>query len=558
MISELSVSQLAIIDQTTIRLESGFTVLTGETGAGKSLLIDAIQLVLGERADAELVRANAKSANVSVAFDLSLTPEIQRQCEDLGVPLEDSILFVSREVFAEGRSQCRLGGRLMPVSVLRQLGDMLVDLHGQHDHQSLLQQERHLAYLDLWIGGEAKDLRQKTRSAFEAYSEARRKLSAVRADIRNRDQKADLLRHQIAEIEAASPQPGEFDQVQNSLSRLQNIEKLVLASQSALEQLSTADGSASELLGSALKSLEEGQRFDPTLGALADRLREVLYEVDDLGSSLTHFTDNLESSPGELEELSNRLEVLKKLRRKYGEDEVSILELLADSQIQLAALDEVEASEEILEQEVKKTERAVTKSAGELSAVRKAKAKQFSQDVEAQLQELALTHARFGVGIKPTELTAAGVDEVEFVFSANPGEPLRPLARVASGGEVSRLMLAMKTVLAGKAGVPTLIFDEIDTGLGGRVGATVGRKLSALSHEYQVIVISHLPQVAALADVHYRIEKSEKDGRTTTNVKRLNGEERLEEIARMLAGERLTDTAIAHAKEMLTREVASN
>jgi DNA repair protein RecN (Recombination protein N) len=551
MIAELSVSQFAIIDQTTLPLGRGFTVLTGETGAGKSLLIDAIQLALGERADTDLVRDQAKSAIVSIAFDLSDSPGVQALCVELGAPLEDGMLFVTREVFAEGRSQCRLGGRLAPAQVLRQIGETLVDLHGQHDHQSLLHQERHLDYLDLWIGPTAKVLRGQTREIFATMTETRRRLSAIRSEARDRERKIDQLRYQIEEIEGVSPAIGEYEQTQNTLRRLLNLERLTSAASLAKDCLSDTEGSVLELGATALKALEEGGRFDPVLSALADQLREILFQAEDLASSLAQFKDGLESSSGESDQISDRLEALKKLRRKYGSNETAVLETLANARAELLQIEAGEEGEEELERRLAVDEAEFGSRALELSELRKQKSRQFSEDVETQLKDLAFETARFGVGIKPASGSTTGIDDVEFVFSANPGEPLRPLHRVASGGEVSRLMLALKTVLAGKAGVPTLIFDEIDIGLGGRVGSIVGRKLAELSSVYQVIVISHLPQVAALASSHFRIEKSEVDGRTATRVRRLDPEERLTEIARMLAGETLTETALAHARDML-------
>jgi DNA repair protein RecN (Recombination protein N) len=498
-----------------------------------------------------LVRDQAKSANVSVAFDLSGQPELAQLCLDLSVPLEDAVLYVTRELFAEGRSQCRLGGRLMPASVLRQLGDSLVDLHGQHDHQSLLHQDRHLDYLDLWIGQDAKTLRKETQEAFQSFSEAKRKLESVRADIQHRERKLDLLRFQVEEIEAVAPAVGEYADLQTTLSRLQNLERLMTATETAKQSLSESDGSALELAGQALKALEEAQRHDPALVAMASQLRDAIFQMEDLTSSLAKFADGLEASPDALEQTSNRLEALRKLRRKYGDDETAILQLLADAKAQLGTLEDGEVNEKLLEAKVNETEQKLLAETKKLSDLRRARSRHFSEEIEAEFKDLALQNARFGVGIKPSEPSATGADEVEFVFSANPGEPLRPLQRVASGGEVSRLMLAMKTVLAGKAGVPTLIFDEIDSGMGGRVGAIVGRKLADLAAIYQVLVISHLPQVAALASHHFRIEKTETEGRTATRVRRLNSEERLHEIARMLAGEQVSETALAHAKELL-------
>ncbi|HWD41188.1 MAG TPA: DNA repair protein RecN, partial [Fimbriimonas sp.] len=504
MIAELSVENVAIIERSNLRLGPGLTVLTGETGAGKSLLIDAIELALGERADSDLVRSGSRTANVSVVFDLQGQPEAQARCADLGIELEGGLLFVSREILVEGRSQCRIAGRLTPVSVLKQLGQVLVDLHGQHDHQSLLFPERHLGYLDLWIGESACFKKQQVREAFERHQAAKRQLEALRASVREREQKIDLLRYQVGEIELVAPMAGESEEIQAKILRLEHAERLATASLGALELLSEQEGSAVETLGAALKSLEDAARFDATLEAVLAPLREAVIQVDDAVRTLSSYSQQIESNPAELDELGNRLEALKKLRRKYGDDESEVLAFLAEAKSQLAILEDAEAGGERLAEVAEATFQELEAHCGELTKLRHDSAVKFAKLVEAQLHDLALERSRFEVGFKPAPPSPEGADEVEFVFTANPGEPLRPLARVASGGEVSRLMLAVKTALAGKAGVPTLIFDEIDSGLGGRVAGTVGKRLAGLAENYQVLVISHLPQVAALATVHYR------------------------------------------------------
>ena len=551
MIVELTVENLAIIERAQVVLGSGFTVLTGETGAGKSLMVDAIELALGERAATELVRAGAAKASVNVVLDLSDAPAIRAQCEALGFALEDNLLYVQREVMAEGRSTCRVGGKMTPVSGLRALGKALVDLHGQHDHQALLDPLGHVAYLDAWIGEPATKLLARVADRYAATEGARRALAELRRGVRDRVQRVDLLRYQIEEIEGVNPLPNETSDLEALLSRLKNAERLVQTGLGALDALDEREGCAVDLLGDVVKSLEALVRYDATIDDILRPLREALYALEDGAHGLRAYTDGLEADPDTLDEVQTRLETLKRLRRKYGEDETAILAHLAAAQGELARLDDAETSEENLRAKLEVAERELTTAASELTELRKERAKEFGALVEVQLRDLAMSKAQFAVEIRPRPADALGADDVEFIFQANAGEPMRPLAKIASGGEISRVMLALKTALAGKAGVPTLIFDEVDAGLGGRAAATMARKLEELAGHYQLVVISHLPQIAARAANHYRIEKGEESGRVVTRIVRLDPAQRVEEIARMLAGDRLTEAALANAREML-------
>ena len=551
MIVELTVENLAIIDHAHVELGPGFTVLTGETGAGKSLMIDAIELALGERAATELVRAGAAKASVNVVVDLSDAPAVRAQCESLGIPLEENLLYVQREIMAEGRSTCRVGGRMTPVSGLRALGKALVDLHGQHDHQALLDPFGHVAYLDAWIGEPATRVLTDVAERHAVAEGARRALGDLRRGVRDREQRVDLLKYQIAEIEAVDPLPNETNDLEALLSRLKNAERLVQTGLGALDALDEREGCAVDLLGDAVKSLEALVRYDSSIEEILRPLREALYALEDGAHGLRAYTDALEADPDTLDEVQTRLEALRRLRRKYGEDEAAVIAHLAAAGEELARLEDSEASEETLLARVEKADRALDKSAGELTRLRVEKAKAFGALVQAQLQDLAMAKAQFAVEIRPRPADAQGADDVEFIFQANAGEPMRPLAKIASGGEISRVMLALKTALAGKAGVPTLVFDEVDAGLGGRAAATMARKLEELAGHYQLVVISHLPQIAARAANHYRIEKGEEKGRVVTRIVRLDEAQRVEEIARMLAGEHLTDAALANAREML-------
>ncbi len=551
MIVELSVENLAIIEKAQISLGPGLTVLTGETGAGKSLLIDALELALGERADTELVRDGSPRANVSVVIDLSDQKELVKRCEEEGLTLEDTSLFIQREVYAEGRSQSRIGGKMAPVSALKQIGALLVDMHGQHAHQILLDPERHLSYLDSWIGQPAVELLAQIAAAYATTEEARRKLAILQSSMRDREHRLDLLRFQVNEIEAVTPVVGELEELESQLSRLRNSEKLSQAALAALQDLQEREGSAIESLGAAVKSLEESARLDSTVEPVLELLRAAFYSLDEGVRSLGAYAEKIESDPFILEEAAARIDSLKRLRKKYGEDETSVLAYLAKAKDELVTLEDSESSEASLAEAVRGTEAALLNLCADLSLLRHERADDFASLVEQELHDLALERAVFQARVASKQPALDGADKVEFFLSANPGEQPRPLAKIASGGEISRVMLAIKTALAGKAGVPTLIFDEVDAGLGGRVAAIVAKKLEELAQHYQVLVISHLPQIASRATTHFRIEKSETDGRVTTKVRLLKPKERVEEIARMIAGEEVTDSARTHARQML-------
>ncbi len=558
MIVELTVENLAIIERTTLSLESGFTALTGETGAGKSLLIDAIELALGERADTELVRSGCRSAAVDVVLDLSSSPEVLAKCTDLGLVTEDGALYIHREVFAEGRSQCRINGKLAPVSQLRQLGLHLVDLHGQHDHQSLLDPERHIGYLDLWIGAPVMALLQSVAKAHTKTEEARRRLSAMRSGLRDREQRVDMLRFQVNEIESVSPTVDEMAELETQLTRLKNSERLALASVEALSQLVDDDGCSIDRLGQAVRGLEDAARFDSSLESILVPLREALYGLQEGSHELRAYSDSLEANPERIEEIAARVDGLKRLRRKYGEDEVAVLKFLQEAKHELALLEDTEGSEEELATQVEQFTRDLRTACSALTAMRLERAKEFNALVQAQLRDLAMERAMFFADFRGKEPAGDGADLMEFFFSANAGEAPRPLSKIASGGEISRVMLAIKTALAGKAGVPTLIFDEVDAGLSGRAASTVAAKLEQLASHYQIVVITHSPQIASRADTHHRIEKIEHEGRVVTQVRKLDSNERVEEIARMLAGERITETSLANAREMLDKGLPAN
>jgi DNA repair protein RecN (Recombination protein N) len=539
-------------------LGPGFTVLTGETGAGKSLLVDAIELALGERADSDLVRSGATKASVSAVIDLTAQPALVERCRELGIELDENILYIQREVYAEGRSQCRVAGKLTPVSSLKQLGQYLVDLHGQHDHQSLLDPARHIGFLDAWIGAPAFELLGQLSTAHGEAKLARERLAALRAGLRDREQRLDILSFQVNEIESVEPRIGEMEELDGQLGRLRNVERLNSATATAMAVLREGEGNSADALRSGLKAIEDVEQFDSDLSAIAETLRSALVQLEEGSHDLAAYIEGLDADPGRLEEVAARIDELRKLRRKYGEDETAVLDFLETARRELEVLSDAEASEEGLSEALELAESELRALASELSSLRRERSMGFAELVQVQLRELAMERALFEVSFREKLPDASGQDEVEFFFSANAGELPRPLSKIASGGEISRVMLAIKTAMAGRAGVPTLIFDEVDAGLGGKAAATVAAKLEQLAQHYQVLVISHLPQIAARAMTQFRIEKVEKGGRVTTQVRELTLDERIGEIARMLAGDRVTDFAIANARELLGQRSASS
>ncbi|MEI7576503.1 MAG: DNA repair protein RecN [Armatimonadota bacterium] len=551
MISELRVENLAIINHVELSFNGGFSVLTGETGAGKSLMIDALELALGERADTDLVRTGAAKASVQLVLDLSARADLLAPLSELGLELEDGRLFILREVFAGGRSVARVNGGTVPIATLRALGRLIVDLHGQHQHQALLDPLTHVGYLDQWIGVEAVSALGAVESAFSSFSAVRTRMEALRRGLREREQRLDMLRFQVNEIRSFSPVDGEEEELSATLSRLKNLERITSSVQAALSSLSEGEVNARDLLAGGSSAVSDAFRFDSSLEVVASGLEAAVVNLDESVHALSSYFERLDSDPALLDLTSERLDGLKRLKRKYGESEAAILAFCLSAEEELATLEDAEASEESLNQQLTSASAELASACQVLTGVRRSKADAFVASMREHLDDLSMGRARLEVSIKPCEPSALGADEVEFLFSANVGEPPKPLAKIASGGEVSRVMLALKSALAGRVGVPTLLFDEVDTGLGGKAAAAVGRKLAALGAFYQVIAISHLPQVAACASHQYRIEKREEGGRSQTSVVALSAEDRVEEIARMLAGDTVTETALANARELL-------
>ncbi len=567
MLLELAIRNFAIIDRLSLALGPGFNVLTGETGAGKSILIDAVGGLLGGRLGAEFVRAGATSAHIQGVFAVPepAAAAVQALLEEYGLESEDGELILTREIQAAGRTTARVNGRAVPVSVLQAIGERLIDLHGQSQHLSLLRVASHLDILD-----EFADLRVE-RAAFAAgVAELRavqREIASLLADERELARRIDLLQFQVEEIERARLQPGEDVELARERTRLANAERLSAAAAGAyllLYEGADEQPAAIDLLGRALDQLGELARLDPVAEETRAALESALYSVEDVARSVRRLRDGVEHNPERLAEVEERLELIRTLQRKYGS---SIEEVIAFGRRAAEELDAIQHSEERLEA-LRTREAAQRRRLGELaadlSARRQAAGTGLAETITAELGDLNMRRARLEIAFRrevaPDGLPvgddtfafdATGIDRVEFLVSPNPGEPVKPLSKIGSGGELARVMLAIKGILSRADATPTLIFDEVDTGIGGRTGQIVGEKLWRLSLAHQVVCVTHLPQVACFADRHLRVGKEEQAGRTVTTVRELDEAERTEELAAMLAGEAAVERARETAREML-------
>jgi len=564
MLVELHVTNFALIDHLDLSFGAGLNILTGETGAGKSIIIDALGLALGERAGHDLVRTGAGKATVEAVFDLTNAPDETRQrLADAGLNGEDEsedgdTLFVTRELAKNGgKSSCRINGRLMPVAVLKEIAEGLVDVHGQHEHQSLLAADRHVDILDNWGGKDALALRQQVADLSGEANRLKREREKLRTDARERARMLDLYRFQQEEISSASLKSGEEDELTADRTRLANSEKLSAAATDAYATLSGAErgsGGALDALNAALAAVEHAAGLDENLAPLIETLQNAVVYAEDAARGLRVYQETVEFNPERLEEIETRLDLIRTLKRKYGETVGEIIAYGADLTAKLDDLENSEAREEELTREIANSESKLAAAAGKLTTLRKKAAVKFAAGITRELTDLGMSATKFEVAIEPQAVSSKGADKIEFLLSPNPGEPLRPLAKIASGGEMSRIMLAMKSVLAKSGAIPTMIFDEIDVGVGGRTAQTIGDKLEALAKDAQILCITHLPQIASRAATHFYIEKQVFDGRTTVSVAPLDSEGRIDEIARMLGGSRHSEAVVQHAREMLSVE----
>lgn len=547
MLSLLHIENIAVIERADIAFNPGFNVLTGETGAGKSIVIDAISAILGERAYRDMIRTGEGKASVRAVF--TGVPECS-WFADNGVPYDPETV-ISREVYLDGKNICRVNGTLVSVSILRKLGIQLINIHGQHDSASLFDEENHLAFLDAFADNEG--LREDYGEKYAAVARLRKEIDSLTMDESEKLRRMETLKYQIAEIEKAELEPGEDEALEERRKLLQNAEKLSSGLNEAAQCLYGGDDTdgASGLMAQAEYALGRLLRFSDSFSGLHDRVADLMYQVQDVAEEVRDTRDSLNYSADELEQIEERLDTIHKLRRKYGVTCQDILDYLDKAKKEL---DEIEFADDHLERlkgKLQKAEKAAWDAALALRENRKQSADALSKRILTELSQLDMPKVQFSCQFRELELTASGADAVAFYMTANAGEALKPLSKVASGGELARIMLAMKNVLAEKDQVATLIFDEVDTGVSGRAAQKVAEKLRSVAAHKQVLCVTHLPQLAALATTHLLIAKSERQGRTYTTVTPLDFEGRKRELARIMGGASITETTLKSAEEML-------
>ncbi len=563
MLHELNIENYAVVEKLRVSFRSGLNLLTGETGGGKSIVVDALALLLGGRAGVDAIRGDAKKARICGVFEPEPRAELISLLDASGFELEEGELILERQIAAAGKTRCYVNGRPATVAFLRDLAPHLGDIHGQHDQQKLFSAAEQLEMLDEFAG--SADSLTAVAGAFREWRAAKKRLSELRGDEQERLRLLDLYRFQHQEIDAAKLAAGEDDALRTERKKLMNVARLQDDAAKAYEALYESPKSAAAQLKTAIKALEDLNEFDRRFAAVIEGLKGAQAAAQDASFELQSFLDELEADPGRLDEVEERLTEIEKLKRKYG---AALADVIAFGEMIAAKTAELESSEEnaeILEKRLVELASRYASAAGALSKLRAKAAAKLEKLVAQELSSLAMEKARFEIGLEqaPDESgwSASGLDRVRFEFSANPGQPLKPLAQVASGGELSRVTLAIKTCLKpGKAasGVPrTLVFDEIDTGVGGRVADAIGRRLKRLAAGSQVLCVTHLPQIAGFADAHYFVEKTERGGQTYAALTELGADERVAELARMLSGSRVTAAALENAKQLLAATAAA-
>jgi DNA repair protein RecN (Recombination protein N) len=550
MLIELRIRDYAVIDDLSLGLEPGLNVFSGETGAGKSIIVGALSLLLGERASSQVVRKGASRAVVEAVFDVGGIAGLEDQVADLGFPREDGLLLLRREVAAEGRNRAWVNGSPATASVLGELGGRLVDIHGQHEHQSLLRPREQRWILDVFGGAEG--LARETRALHGELSQQRLELEEKQARIHELEDRADFLRFQLGEIEGAALQVGEEELLQEEARRLEHAEELALGARKLHERLYSGDDSLSDRVSSLMTLLERLAGVDASLESSLRTLEEAYHLLSDAGQRLESYASGLEDDPGRLEEIRNRQDILFRLKRKYGPEIQDVLQAGATVRAELSELDAASFDLEDLRGEIRQVEAGFLERVQALTERRKEAARRLEGEVGRIFPDLGLGKGQFRVSLSPEAVPGpGGGEQVEFLVSLNPGFDPGPLSRIASGGELSRVMLALKTILAGVDRVPTLVFDEIDAGIGGEVATQVAEKLRDVARHHQVFVITHLPQLASRAQHQLLVEKAEMGGLASTRVRELTGEDRVREVARMLGGDPDSPTSRDHAREML-------
>lgn len=557
MLRELSIRNLAVIEEVRVCFHNGFHVLTGETGAGKSILIDALSLLIGARGSSDMVRYGCDKAEMEALFELSQSHPVWKVMEKLGLAAaSDDVLIIRRELTSHGKSSCRINGSIVNMTMLREVGECLVNVHGQHEHQSLLKSEHHLKWLDLFAGAELEEVKAQYQSTYFSYQQVKQSLKQVEDSSRKNMQLIDLYRFQIEEIEAANLKVDEEDALMEERSKMSHTEKIMHNVSEAYALLFGASGL--EAFSKAIQRIEDIKAYDSAnLLPVVEQLKSAFYQAEDAVFQLRDYKDSVQNDPERLAEISDRLDLIHTLKRKYGESIPDILAYAATISAELDLLDNRESHLQNLMEQSEKLYAKSLKLGQKLSVLRQKAGDRLSVAIEQELKQLGMSRTIFQVHLDRQEtngsfnLSANGIDDIAFMLAPNPGEPLKALSKIASGGEMSRIMLALKSIFAAIDQVPVLVFDEVDTGVSGRAAQAIAEKMSRLSDQCQVFSITHLPQVACMADYHYEISKQVHNERTATSVKQLGDKERIEELARMLGGVEITDKTRHHAQEML-------
>lgn len=554
MLCELNITNIALIKSLRIEFTRGLNALTGETGAGKSIVVDCVNLALGHRGGRELVRTGQEKGSVKALFDIGDNAACAEFLNEMQIDYDDGYVEVSRDLLANGKGICRINGNVVPLGNLKAFTSMLVDLHGQQEHQRLLSPENHVLYLDSFGGSEIELLKQKMKEAYTEFASVRQSLNRLNEDEKNLSQRFDILSMQVKEINSAKLREGEEEELERKSKLFENSQKLSDNIRIAYERvyLGGKSLSAQESLKRASDALKGIADLDEQYASLSAQLEEILYSVKDVGYELQSIFEDLSFDPAEADRVQDRLETLKKLKRKYGPEVSDVIAYGKKCASELEKLKNLDDSRAELEMQYEKAKEALKTAAEKLSAKRKEVAVKLEKAIKQQLADLGMGRTEFEVEFRPASgIGENGSEEIEFMISPNPGEPLRPLATIASGGEVSRFMLAIKVILAENDGIDTMIFDEIDTGISGRMAQTVGEKMAMLGKDKQVICVTHLAQIAALADTQFLVEKSVQDGRTNSSVQKLSDEGRVEELVRLVGGAETDASGESHARSML-------
>jgi DNA repair protein RecN (Recombination protein N) len=553
MLQELRIKNFAIIDELALSFSKGFNILTGETGAGKSIILNAVQLLLGDRGSEEMIRSSEEEASVEALFDISENQEVKGRIQEKGQRLSGSeereSLLVRRVIFRSGRGKAFINGNLATLGMLSEIGEELLSIYGQHEHQSLQRVDTHIDILDEF--GELMGLREEFQNFFQRLTTLSQELERIRGEKEKRERERELKGFQSKEIEKAGICVGEEEALKEEKKVLAHAKKLTDFANASEEVLYSTEGSAIERIQSILHQEKEMAMIDPSLAPIFKNLDGALIQLEEVALALRDYSKRIEVNPGRLEEIEIRLEEIDRLKRKYGPTETDILRFKQEVDETLNSFTSDDEKLSRLEREISPLRDEVTRMAQKLSRERKQVASELKRSVEKELATLGMKKTTFQVRIDDQAPSHTGKDRIEFLISPNIGEEVKPLAKIASGGELSRIMLAMKRILATIGGRQVLIFDEVDAGIGGAIAEVVGRKLRELSKHHQVICVTHLPQIACFADRHHSVKKEVKSGRTVTVVDPLEKDARVEEIARMLGGVKVTEKTRAHAQEMM-------